>query len=47
MGFGLIYYLNHMTQPDTIVPNPHNSQDYDRYAYGLNMCEIIRSNTQY
>ena len=29
-------YLNHFTQPDTIVPNPYNSQDYDRYAYARN-----------
>ncbi|GAB1471733.1 hypothetical protein MASR2M66_26110 [Chloroflexota bacterium] len=29
-------YLNHMTQPDSIVPNPYNSQDYDRYAYARN-----------
>jgi RHS repeat-associated protein len=26
-------YLNHFTQPDSIVPDPYNSQDYDRYAY--------------
>jgi hypothetical protein len=25
-----------MTQPDTIVPNPYSSQDWDRYAYALN-----------
>ncbi|MFN8382522.1 MAG: hypothetical protein U0V02_11300 [Anaerolineales bacterium] len=25
-----------MTQPDTIVPDPYNSQDYDRYAYARN-----------
>ncbi|NOH04086.1 MAG: hypothetical protein HND47_20010 [Chloroflexi bacterium] len=29
-------YLNHMTQPDSIVPDPYNSQDYDRYAYARN-----------
>ena len=29
-------YLNHFTQPDTIVPDPYNSQDYDRYAYARN-----------
>jgi hypothetical protein len=29
-------YLNHMTQPDSIVPDPYNSQDWDRYAYALN-----------
>jgi RHS repeat-associated protein len=42
--FGLMFYnarwydvyLNHMTQPDTIVPDPYNSQDYDRYAYARN-----------
>lgn len=26
-------YLNHFTQPDSIVPDPYNSQDWDRYAY--------------
>jgi RHS repeat-associated protein len=43
-GFGLMFYnarwydpyLNHMTQPDTIVPDPYNSQDYDRYSYARN-----------
>ncbi len=42
--FGLLFYnarwydpyLNHFTQPDTIVPNPYNSQSYDRYSYVLN-----------
>jgi len=42
--FGLMFYnarwydpyLNHFTQPDSIVPNPYNSQDYDRYAYARN-----------
>jgi RHS repeat-associated protein len=29
-------YITHFTQPDTIVPNPSNPQDYDRYSYGLN-----------
>jgi len=29
-------YLNHFTQPDSIVPDPYNSQDYDRYAYARN-----------
>ena len=29
-------YLNHFTQPDTIVPDAYNSQDYDRYAYARN-----------
>jgi len=29
-------YLNHFTQPDTIVPDPTNPQSYDRYAYALN-----------
>jgi RHS repeat-associated protein len=39
--FGLMFYnarwydpyLNHFTQPDSIVPNPSNPQSYDRYAY--------------
>jgi RHS repeat-associated protein len=43
-GFGLMFYnarwydpyLNHMTQPDSIVPDPYNSQDYDRYTYARN-----------
>ena len=43
-GFGLMFYnarwydvyLNHFTQPDTIIPNPGNSQDWDRYAYARN-----------
>ena len=43
-GFGLMFYnarwydpyLNHMTQPDSIVPDPYNSQDYDRYSYVRN-----------
>ncbi|HNN13213.1 MAG TPA: RHS repeat-associated core domain-containing protein, partial [Anaerolineales bacterium] len=42
--FGLMFYnarwydpyLNHFTQPDSIVPDPYNSQDYDRYAYARN-----------
>ena len=29
-------YLNHFTQPDTILPDPYNSQDWDRYAYARN-----------
>jgi RHS repeat-associated protein len=29
-------YLNHFTQPDIIVPDPYNSQSYDRYSYALN-----------
>jgi hypothetical protein len=29
-------YLNHFTQPDSIVPDTYNSQDYDRYAYVRN-----------
>jgi len=29
-------YLNYFTQPDTIVPNPYNSQDWDRYSYARN-----------
>ena len=43
-GFGLMYYgarmydpyLNHFTQPDSIVPDPGNSQDWDRYSYARN-----------
>jgi RHS repeat-associated protein len=39
--FGLMFYnarwydpyLNHFTQPDTIVPNPYNSADWNRYSY--------------
>ena len=42
--FGLYYYgarwydfyLNHFTQPDTIVPDPYNPQDWDRYSYARN-----------
>lgn len=26
-------YLNHMTQPDSIVPDPYNPQDWNRYSY--------------
>jgi len=29
-------YLNHFTQPDSIVPDPYNSQDWDRYSYARN-----------
>ncbi len=29
-------YLNHFTQPDSIVPDPANPQDWDRYAYAQN-----------
>jgi hypothetical protein len=29
-------YLNRFTQPDSIVPNPSNSQDWDRYSYVRN-----------
>ena len=29
-------YLNHMTQPDTIVPDPGNPQAWSRYGYALN-----------
>jgi len=29
-------YLNHWTQPDTIVPDPYNPQDWDRYSYTRN-----------
>ena len=43
-GIGLYFYnarwydpyLNHFTQPDSIVPDPNNSQDWDRYAYARN-----------
>jgi len=43
-GFGLMFYnarmydpyLNHFTQPDSIVPDPYNSQDWDRYSYARN-----------
>lgn len=26
-------YLNHFTQPDTIIPDPNNPADYNRYGY--------------
>jgi RHS repeat-associated protein/uncharacterized repeat protein (TIGR01451 family) len=29
-------YLNHMTQPDSIVPDPANPQAWNRYAYSFN-----------
>jgi RHS repeat-associated protein len=29
-------YLAHFIQPDSIVPDPYNPQDWDRYSYGLN-----------
>jgi len=29
-------YINHFTQPDSIVPDPYNSQDWDRYPYARN-----------
>ncbi|MCC6298907.1 MAG: RHS repeat-associated core domain-containing protein [Anaerolineales bacterium] len=29
-------YLNHFTQPDSIVSNPYNPQDWNRYAYARN-----------
>jgi hypothetical protein len=29
-------YLNHFTQPDTIVSDPYNPQAWNRYAYVLN-----------
>jgi RHS repeat-associated protein len=43
-GFGLMFYnarwydpyLNHFTQPDTIVPDQANTQVWDHYAYALN-----------
>ncbi len=42
--FGLMYYnarwydpyLNHMTQPNSIVPDPANPQDWNRYSYARN-----------
>jgi RHS repeat-associated protein len=42
--FGLMFYnarwydpyLNHFTQPDSIVPNPGNPQAWDRYAFVYN-----------
>jgi RHS repeat-associated protein len=49
-GFGLLFYnarwydpyLNHFTQPDTIVPDPYNPQAWDHYAYVSN--NPIRNN---
>jgi RHS repeat-associated protein len=43
-GFGLMFYnarwydpyLNQFTQPDTIVPDAYNPQDWNRYAYARN-----------
>jgi hypothetical protein len=29
-------YLNRFIQPDTIVPNPANLQNFNRYGYVLN-----------
>jgi RHS repeat-associated protein len=29
-------YLNHFTQPDSIVPDPYHPQDWDRYSYARN-----------
>ena len=29
-------YLNRWIQPDVIIPDPYNSQSYDRYAYAFN-----------
>ena len=29
-------YLNRFTQPDSIIPSPGNSQDWDRYSYARN-----------
>jgi len=42
--FGLMFYnarwydsyLNHFTQPDSIVPDPSNPQSLNRYSYALN-----------
>ena len=44
VGFGLKFYnarwydpyLNHFTQPDSIVPDPYNPQDWNRYSYVRN-----------
>lgn len=30
------FYLNHFSQPDSIIPDPGNPQSWDRYAYALN-----------
>jgi RHS repeat-associated protein len=43
-GFGLMFYnarfyspyINHFTQPDTIIPNPSSPQSWDRYSYVTN-----------
>ena len=32
----LCSYLNRWIQPDTIIPDPYNPQDWDRYAYVRN-----------
>ena len=29
-------YINHFTQPDSIVPDPYNPQDWNRYSYARN-----------
>jgi hypothetical protein len=29
-------YINHFIQPDTIIPNPSNPQDWNRYGYARN-----------
>jgi RHS repeat-associated protein len=29
-------YLNHFTQPDSIIPDPYNPQDWNRYSYVRN-----------
>jgi hypothetical protein len=29
-------YINHFIQPDSIVPDPYNPQDWDRYGYARN-----------
>ncbi len=39
MDYNARYYspsLNHWVQPDTIIPNPGNPQDYNRYSYVRN-----------
>jgi tRNA(adenine34) deaminase len=32
----VVLYLNRWIQPDTIIPDPYNPQDWDRYAYVRN-----------
>jgi RHS repeat-associated protein len=48
--FGLMFfvarwydpYLNRWIQPDTIVPDPANSGDWDRYAYVRNNPKLVQ-----